>query len=42
MITIKTEQEVEAFLHEFKPKFNIWGIIFLHSDKNEDNLYIIP
>lgn len=38
MITIKTGQEVEAFLHEFKPKFNIWGIIFLHRDKNEEAL----
>lgn len=38
MITIKNEQEVEAFLREFKPKFNIWGIIFLHRDKNEEAL----
>ena len=35
MLTIKNEQEVEAFLREFKPKFTIWGIIFLHRDKNE-------
>ena len=38
MITVKTEQEVEAFLREFKPKFKIWGIIFLHRDKNEEAL----
>ena len=38
MITTKNEQEVEAFLREFKPKFNIWGIIFLHRDKNEEAL----
>ena len=38
MISIKNELEVEAFLHEFKPKFNIWGIIFLHRDKNEEAL----
>ncbi|MDE6380869.1 MAG: toxin [Muribaculaceae bacterium] len=38
MITTKNEQEVETFLKEFKPKFNIWGIIFLHRDKNEEAL----
>ena len=38
MITAKNEQEVEAFLREFKPKFSIWGIIFLHRDKNEEAL----
>lgn len=41
MIIIKTEQEVEAFLREFRPKFNIWGIIFLHRDKNEEALRIL-
>ncbi len=35
MFTVKSEQEVEAFLREFRPKFSIWGIIFLHRDKNE-------
>lgn len=38
MITIKTEAEVEAFLREFRPKFDIWGIIFLHREKNEEAL----
>lgn len=38
MITTKKEQEVEAFLREFKPKFSIWGIIFLHREKNEEAL----
>ncbi len=38
MITIKTEQEVEAFLREFRPKLSIWGIIFIHRDKNEEAL----
>lgn len=38
MITTKSEQEVEAFLREFRPKFNIWGIIFLHREKNEEAL----
>lgn len=41
MITTKNEQEVEAFLREFKPKFSIWGIIFLHRDKNEEALRIL-
>lgn len=30
MISAKSEKEVEDFLREFKPKFSIWGIIFLH------------
>lgn len=38
MITTKNEQEVEAFLREFKPKFSIWGIIFLNRKKNEEAL----
>lgn len=38
MITIRNEQEVETFLREFRPKFSIWGIIFLHRDKNEEAL----
>lgn len=38
MITIKNEQEVEEFLREFRPKFSVWGIIFLHRQKNEEAL----
>lgn len=38
MITFKTEQEVESFLREFKPKFSVWGIIFLNREKNEEAL----
>ena len=38
MITTQKEQEVEEFLREFKPKFSIWGIIFLHREKNEEAL----
>lgn len=34
MITTKSEKEVESFLREFKPKFDIWGIIFLNRNKN--------
>ncbi len=35
---IKAEQEVEAFLRQFKPKFNLWGILFLNRDKNVEAL----
>ena len=38
MISIKNEKEVEAFLREFKPKFNVWGIIFINREKNEEAL----
>lgn len=38
MITIRKEHEIEAFLREFRPKFSIWGIIFLHREKNEEAL----
>ena len=38
MITVRNEDEVEAFLREFRPKFSVWGIIFLHRDKNEEAL----
>ena len=38
MITVRTEAEVEKFLREFKPKFSVWGIIFLNRKKNEEAL----
>ena len=31
---VKSQEEVEAFLHQFKPKMDIWGIFFLNSGKN--------
>lgn len=34
----KTQQEVEAFLQQFMPKFSIWGILFLDRDKNNETL----
>lgn len=37
--TIKTQQEVEAFLRQFMPKFDIWGIVFLNREKNLDTLF---
>lgn len=38
---IKTEKEVEEFLRQFKPKFNVWGIIFLSREKNLEALKIL-
>ena len=38
---IKTEKEVEEFLRQFKPKFNVWGIIFLNREKNLEALKIL-
>ena len=38
MITAKNEQEVEAFLREFKPKFSIWSIFFINRAKNKEAL----
>lgn len=35
---IKTKQEVEQFLGQFGIKFDIWGIIYLDRDKNEEAL----
>ena len=31
---VKSQEEVEAFLHQFKPKMDIWGIFFLNRGKN--------
>ena len=38
---INSEQEVESFLRQFKPKFSLWGIIFLHRDKNVEALKLL-
>lgn len=38
---IKNEQEVEAFLRQFKPKFKVWGVIFIDRDKNNDALKLL-
>jgi len=38
---VKSEQEVEAFLRQFKPKFSLWGIIFLNRDKNIEALKLL-
>ena len=35
---INTEREVEEFLQQFRPKFNVWGIIFLNREKNLEAL----
>lgn len=33
---VKSKEDVEAFLHQFKPKMDIWGIFFLNRGKNLD------
>lgn len=35
---VKSQQEVEAFLRQFMPKLDIWGIFFINRDKNRDAL----
>lgn len=35
---MKSKEEVEAFLRQFKPKMSVWGIFFLGRDKNLDTL----
>lgn len=35
---IKEKEEVETFLHHFFPKLSIYGIIFLHREKNVEAL----
>lgn len=35
---VKTREEVEAFLQQFFPKLEVWGIIFLNRDKNQEAL----
>ena len=33
---IKNKEEVDAFLHQFLPKMDIWGIIFVDRKKNQE------
>ena len=33
---VKPQEEVEAFLRQFKPKMDVWGIFFLNRGKNLD------
>ena len=35
---IKTKQEVEEFLDQFGVKLDVWGIIYLDREKNEEAL----
>jgi len=35
---IKSQAEVEAFLRQFMPKLDIWGILFLDRNKNNEAL----
>ena len=36
--TVKSREEVESFLQQFLPKLEVWGIIFLNRDKNQEAL----
>lgn len=38
---ISSKSDVEAFLKQFKPKFDVWGIIFLERDKNNEALKML-
>lgn len=38
---VKTEAEVETFIRQFMPKFNVWGIIFLNREKNIEALKML-
>lgn len=33
---IKNKEDVDAFLHQFLPKMDIWGIIFVDRKKNQE------
>ena len=35
---VDTLDSVELFLNQFFPKMDIWGIIFLNREKNQDAL----
>ncbi len=35
---VKSRDEVEEFLRQFKPKLDVWGIFFLNRDKNQKAL----
>lgn len=39
--TIKTKEEVEAFLKTFFPKLKVFGIVFLSREKNLDALKML-
>ena len=38
---INSEQEVESCMRQLKTKFSLWGIIFLHRDKNVEALKLL-
>lgn len=35
---VKTREDVESFLRQFFPKLEVWGIVFLNRDKNQEAL----
>ncbi len=38
---VKPREEVEAFLQQFMPKFEVWGVIFLNREKNQEALAML-
>lgn len=38
---IKTESEVRAFLNQFFPKFDVWGILYINREKNLEALKML-
>ena len=38
---IKTEDEVQRFLNQFFPKFDIWGILYINREKNLEALKML-
>ena len=38
---IRKEEDVEKFLQQFKPKFKIWGVIFVGREKNNEALKLL-
>ena len=36
-----TANEIEAFLQDFKVKFNVWGIVFIRPERNTQTLLLL-
>lgn len=35
---MKSKEEVEEFLRQFKPKMKVWGVLFLDREKNKETI----
>jgi hypothetical protein len=38
---VKTEDEVQLFLNQFFPKFDVWGILYINREKNLEALRLL-